>query len=393
MRTEQAAFAALVALAATPAVAETSPFYIGVTGTVSRDSNVFRTDAPESDTIYSAGIRAGFDQPIGRQRVFGDASVAENRFGRLSRLDNRSYGLSTGIDWATIDNTTGTLRYATNRGLADYGLANATLTTDKNILTTQQFVGSASHALPYKFSIAGNVEHRSVDYTADAYRSQVYSENVYGAGAHYLVNPDLDISLGARATRGRTPQYVVAPEVFEPDRLDRNDIDISAALSTAQTTLSARLSRTHTTHTLSIVPGFSGYTGAVDLTYRATAKLKLYAVASRDTGSGTTFLRFGLGGININTSQLSTQAQVSANYALSAKIEIASQAKFARGRTSSEFGSTTDRTQAYSLQASWDPLRSLRMSCNVAHESRRSTTVGLDESATVAACSAAFTLY
>lgn len=394
MRTERAAFLTLAALAAGPAGAETSPYYIGTSVSASHDSNVFRSaDAPASDTTVSAGVVGGFDQPIGRQRVYTSGSINANRHVHLGQLDDTSYTLTTGIDWATIQQLSGTLRYSTQHGLAAYGVANAPATTEKNILRTQQFSASASYPLLSEISFDTSFENRSVAYSAEAYRSLASEQDVIGASLRYLPGPSLGVAVGGRSTRGDTPNFAVAPGVFEPDRLHRSDIDLSATLSGARSSLTARVSFSHESHSQPAYPGFSGLTGAVDADYAPTAKLRVAAAASRDTGSATTFLRFGTtGGINVDANQISTQLRASINYAATPKISTAAQVRYNRGEVSNLLGTSQDRVQSYALQADWEPQRSLRFSCSVSREIRSSTTLGLDSRATVSGCTTIFTV-
>jgi hypothetical protein len=58
---------------------------------------------------------------LGRQRFYANGNVAANVYGQLSELDNTSYGLTAGWDWATVERLSGTVYASYNQGLADYG--------------------------------------------------------------------------------------------------------------------------------------------------------------------------------------------------------------------------------------------------------------------------------
>ena len=84
-----------------------APYYLGVSQGFTHESNVFRSPNGSSDTYSSTSLLGGFDQPIGRQRLFGTASVSANRYFKQSELDNTSYALNAGLDWETINKLSG----------------------------------------------------------------------------------------------------------------------------------------------------------------------------------------------------------------------------------------------------------------------------------------------
>ena len=390
MRTEGTALL-MALLGAGPAVAETSPYYIGGSISAAHDSNVFRSaDAPTGDTTLSAGVVGGFDQHIGRQRVYANGWINADRHVRLGQLDDTSYALTAGLDWSTVRQLSGTLHYATQRGLADYGVANVPATTEKNLLSTEQFGATASWPMLSDIALDASLDHQSVAYSAEAYRSLDFAQDVAGAAFRWRPGPLLGLSIGARGTRGTTPQFEVAPGVFEPDRQRRGDIDLSMTLAGTRSSFNARLSFSHQSHSQPSIPGFSGLTGAVDVDHALTARLRLAASASRDTGTATTFLRFGPStGIKVDTNQISTQWRASLNWAATSKISAGALARYNRGETSSLLGAAEDRIESYALQADWSPLATTKVSCSVSREIHDSTAAtGLRSRATVAGCSA-----
>ena len=390
MRTEGTALL-MALLGAGPAVAETSPYYIGGSISAAHDSNVFRSaDAPIGDTTLSAGVVGGFDQRIGRQRVYANGSINADRHVRLGRLDDTSYALAAGLDWSTVRQLSGTLHYATQRGLADYGVANVPATTEKNLLHTQQLGATVSWPMLSDIALDASLDHHSVRYSAEAYRSLAFTQDVAGAAFRWRPGPLLGLSVGARSTRGKTPQFEVAPGDFEPDRQRRGDIDLATTLAGPRSSFNARVSFTHESHSQPSNPGLSGLTGAVDVDYALTARLRLAASASRDTGTATTFLRFGTAtGINVDTNRISTQWRASLNWAATSKISAGVLARYNRGETSSLFGAADDRIESYALQGDWSPVATAKLSCSVSRELRDSTTgTGYRSRATVAGCAA-----
>ena len=106
MRPTLAALAACAACCAAWAD-EPDPYYIGASAGLTHDSNVFRAPNAVSDNHSSVGLLGGFDQKIGRQRVYANANVHYDKYQDQSQLDNTGYGVAAGWDWATIERLSG----------------------------------------------------------------------------------------------------------------------------------------------------------------------------------------------------------------------------------------------------------------------------------------------
>ena len=104
-----------LALACTAAMAQSSPYYIGVAQTLAHNSNLvaLRDNQPvpaglsKSDTVSSTALVAGIDQPFGRQRLTGTANLSSNRYSRNSEFNSSGYALRLGLDWQTIERLSG----------------------------------------------------------------------------------------------------------------------------------------------------------------------------------------------------------------------------------------------------------------------------------------------
>lgn len=394
MPLHRARLCACLALAAAMAAhAETSPYSLGASISVTHDSNVFRsTDQPVSDTTRSAGLVASLDQPIGRQRLFANATVSANRHVSLGRLDNTSYALTGGLQWESVQHLSGLLRYTANSGLANYGLANAPRTEERNVQHAQQWTATARWSLHSHLALEGSFEHRSLDYSAQAFAPLDYRQDVAGIGLQFGAAGPVLFSAGGRLTRGVTPNFHAVEGGFEADRLQRSDIDLAATYRAAKTAATLRISFSHESHSQESYPGFSGVTGALEVEFRPTPKLLLSAGASRDTGSATTFYRFGAnaGGLQVDTSRLTTSAHLAASFAITPKIRLGASARASRGSQSSDFGSTADQTTTFDLSAEFQMLRFLRLACDAAREIRSvpDGAIGARSHASVVGCSA-----
>ncbi len=389
------AAAAAALLAGAPAWAEESPYYIGGSLGATHDSNIFRRAAREADTITSEGIFGGVDQPLGRQRVFANANVNANQFKSNHQLNNTSYGLTSGLDWQTIEHLSGTVRYLTNQRLANYGDPNAPLTTEKNVERSQQLAATARYGISSAFALEGGAERRAVSFSL-AGDNRDFTQRVGHLGLRWGGTGILSVGVGVRSTRG---------DVDLGDKTSRRDVDLSVTWQpSGASVVSGRLSSTRETHSLANVSEFSGVTGSLSWTYKPTGRTQFAASLSRDTGSETTFTIFPSVLPNTppfitsaDTNRLTTVLQAVASYELTGKIGLNGNLRYSRN-TTAQTGllspNTTghDTLSAIGLSASYAATRSVSLGCNVGHDSRSTGVADSTYSANTIGCSVQVTL-
>ena len=131
------AAALFVMLAPLAGHAQTSPYYLGVSQTFGYDSNIFRLPdrtevqqpgggvtviEPESSGLISTTLLlAGMDQPIGRQRVYGNLSAGYSSYSNQSQLNSPTYALTAGVDWDTVNKLSGNAEFTSGLRLGSYG--------------------------------------------------------------------------------------------------------------------------------------------------------------------------------------------------------------------------------------------------------------------------------
>jgi hypothetical protein len=405
--------AALAAAASCHAWAdEPSPYYLGVSGAVTRNSNVFQqaNANAQGDTYYSAGLLAGIDQMIGRQHLYANGSIATNRYQDFKQLDNTSYDLAAGLDWATIEKLTGTLRYDVRQGLVNYADANlsATTLTIKDLQRTQQLSASARYGSVPGIAFDGGLTHRRVDFSAVEDRRD-YSQDVARLGVLWGKSDLLTLGVGGRWTEGDYPQAVIKaaiPEIpatattpfaprqdaeFGHDKSRRRDVDFTAKWSpSGVSVIDGRISLTRETHTQPTIPTFSGLTGAIGWKYKPAGRLSYTALLSRDTASENTFATLPVGSapVRVNNDRLTTVAAVSAIYELTAKTSLNAQYRHDSGSVFSVDGTSGhSSTDNIGLGVLYNPTRHVTLACNLSHESRSSV-----YKTNLATCSAQFVL-
>lgn len=390
--------AAVLVATASMASAETSPYYIGVSQAFSYDSNVFRLpDAQAQASSWgSTGVVAGFDQPYGRQRFYGSGSVQANYYNQLSDLNNTSYALNAGWDWATIERLSGTLTASFNQNLGNYGGTNDTLIQTKNIQNSSLAVATVNYGEVSLLLLEGGLGYSSVRYTAPQYAFRELDQAYGSIGVRKLFSGQLRLGTGITYTDG---EYTAVNQKFT-----RYDLYVNANWEiTGLSTLSGRLNYTDRNDTLAdgSETSSSGVTGWATWKYTPTGKLNFETFLSYDTLANGVFgdLGGGVPGYVGDSNRLTTTLRLTGNYAATAKIAMTANLAYymqdneepVPGTVSS---ASRDRVFNAGLGATWTPTRNWQVACNLNWYSRDSTgTLGRTPyDAYGASCSAQFAL-
>lgn len=402
---------ALATLASTAAWAdEPTPWYLGASETLTHDSNVYRLSNGPGDTYSSTGLLGGFDQSIGRQHFSATANVRYNKYREQTTLDNTSYNVNAGWDWATIENLSGNVNVQANQSLASQN-GNATIpTSGRNILKTEAVAASVRWGGMGLVSLQADYGHNRVHYSAPEYLTSQSSADSGSLGAYYNLGPTLKLGTAVRLTRTVYPYgFQTGPGVYESTSSNGRNLDLTADWRySTQTGVSARLSWTNQTGSGGNAQDFSGITGALSANYAPTAKLSFSASYNRDTGTNGSFFNIATAPGNTPTvgqyqnSQVSDSISLGATYAATAKINVNAGYNYrhskisnalASGNNSAGVGDYTDNIRTASLGASYAIARAWMLSCNLSHETRSATTTpSFAYSANLASCTATFTL-
>lgn len=393
---------------------EPSPWYLGASQSFTHDSNVYRSPARISDSYSSTGLQGGFDQPIGRQRVYGSANVNYNKYREQDTLDNTSYGLNAGWDWATIEKLSGSLNASANQSLASFNGNAGRPSNDRNLLRVEQVSASARYGGDSTLSLNGNYGHSRVDYSSDDFLSSDSSADTASIGLDYRVGPSLRLGTALRFSRTVSPHAVQVvgstdQRDFTSNTTNGRNLDLLADWRySVQTGVSARLSWTNQSN--SDIPGrdFSGLTGSLSGTYAPTGKLSFTASLSRDAGAyGSYFNVVSAPGAEpsvglIENSQTTDSVSLTGQYAATAKIAVNAGYQYRRAKIVSTSGTTnnnttnndsTDNYHSRSLGVSYAITRSVQLGCNLARETRSvSGQAAYAYSANTTSCSAQVTL-
>ncbi len=370
----------LVTLACTAVLGqERNPFYVGAGQAFTQESNLFRAAtegnaAPKvSDWHSMTSLLAGVDQPIGRQRLFGDAAVRHARYNDNIQLSHTGGNVVLGLDWSAADVLSGRLSASADRSLARYApdLGPGGFTA-LNMQNTQEFLFRGQYGFESLLAVEAGFVRRRLDFSAPGpeFAANEFEQDAVSLGLKYRPTGPLSIGIAVRRTEG---QYHSALNNAGPDDFERDDVDLTALwIATGQSTLTARLSRTKETHQLVTSRNLSTTTGALGWTYKPTGKLELGIDLIRDTGAEAAF--GAAGAPAADASLLSTTVQLRAQYEVTAKIQVlASVRQQRRELVAAQGNSGSDETLEPKLGVNWSPLRSVLVGCSFGREKRDST--------------------
>ena len=376
---------------------EPSPYYLGVTQGFTHDTNIYGSSTNQiADTYSSTGLRAGLDQIIGRQRLYANANVRYNKYRGESALDNTSYGVAAGWDWATINDLAGTFGATANQHLANLdttaGVQNAT--GEKNLLKTDQVNASVLWGGPRALNLQAAYAHSRVSYSALSYIGLESSADSGSVGFNYRVGPELRLGAAVRYVRTDSPNGyavpIVAPattQTYEPNTANNRNFDLTADWRpTALTGIDARLSSTRLTNSNANLSAldFSGLTGRIGARYAVTGKTTLTASVSRDVGTNASFFNNPVAaptgspqtsGTNLtHNSQTTDTFALGAKYAATAKISVDLDGSYRRAKivydANSALTDANDDIRNIGLGVDYAIARNWSLGCKFDHASR-----------------------
>jgi hypothetical protein len=396
-----------LALGCAPAGAETSPWSVGVSQALSHDSNLYRVDtsAPlgqlsRSDTVYNTSLFAGLDQPIGRQRLYGQAKLGYSRYSHNDYLNDTLYTLSSGLDWSTLERVSGQLGVAVSRNQRQFNQQSdaSAVEVRKNNENVTQVDSALRVGVVTPLTLEATLGWRRVRYSAPEYDSSAYRQSRGSLGLRYRpAVATWGVAVSLADIRYDTPA-TQASGGLAAEQVRRTSVDLTMQWPlTGASSLYARLSPTRAVYEQFTQRDYAGWTGALRWNWRPTGKLQFETRWLHEISQDSNFETFG-GPSVVGTSQVgrtTTEWQLSGGYELTAKFTlnvmlVSTHRSLDRVASVADLALVTatgkDDTHTLSLGARWTPVRSVQLSCNLAREQRaargdltqdyRSTTVG-----------------
>ena len=408
--------AALAALVLAPAAqAQNQPYYLGLSQTLSHESNLYRIGDSQvlpaglsrADLVSSTALFAGVDQTFGRQRVYGSAALRANRFQDNTGLNNESYTLNAALDWATVERLSGTLSLAASQNLTQFNELNTlgAVQTQRNIERNQQLDAKVRLGVVTRYTAEATLGLRQRRFSALSYARSEFDQHSGSIGLRYRPSNLLQLGVAARLTQADYPRFRnLGGGVYESDRLQRTDIDFTGFWQpSGNSTLNARISPTRSRYDRNVDADFSGITGSANWVWQATGKVKLSSLLSHDTGQSYDAINQGILGVGtVDYSRSTTALKLQADYEFSAKIGLTASLTQARrllarnfnlnGTGVAERGADTGSTLG--LGAKWSPTRAIQVGCDLSAEQRSSNNQALatTQSANTFGCYGQFVL-
>lgn len=389
----------LLGLTATYALAEYQPLSLSVSENYQHDSNVFRqpdNGFVSADWISNTGLGLKMDKPYGRQEYLVNVSAGHNQYRRNAQLNNNYYDANLGLNSEIGSNLRASLTADSAQSIASFNNG-TTFSTQKNPLHTNSLGLQLQYGLYGRMSVYGGVNYSKQKYDISSLTypdSRLTTSNI---GLQYMPSGAMSLGLGLR--RGTGANSYSGGSSGTNDNIRRNDIDLTANWQlTGLSTVNARLSTTHESHSDIGLADFKGLTWSVGWNYTPTGKLTLNTYLQRDTGngnapdlyrgSGQESLKFGnvIATGSIATNQLTNQVtntigtnlswQVTAKVALSGNLSFG---QYKNNLTATNSGdlvnagivnandprSSSSHYTALGLSGTYNPLRKLSLSCGV----------------------------
>ena len=369
------------------AQAETSPYFVGARQTLTRDSNVDRTEVATSDTISSTGIFAGIDQTFGRQHLSGEIDANVNRYNKVKRLNNTDGTADLRLDWATIGLISGEAELKHTQGLYRYDLSVTATVPEKVIVKNSTARLQARLGVVTDWTFEGGVEDNRRNYSVDMLSNNNLDQRSYNVGVRYRPSTLWNIGLSTRRTNGKYPDARNALGDPADNEFRRNDVNLSASWSpTGNSTLSGRIGHSRLNYSVADARDTSLLTGTLSYHWRAGGRLSIDTSLVRDSDAGQSSTDVPAFGELINYVSADTRVAntllVRAQYELTSKILLSFEAREMRRNLDNALTSTllgnsvttlrqaSDNTRGLGLSVSYDLLRSVRLSCSVNHAKR-----------------------
>jgi hypothetical protein len=373
--------ASIALFAATGALAETSPWYVGAAQGFTHTSNVRLVpdgQAAQSSTISVTTLLAGLDQPIGRQRLSGGLTLRHLGYSGASDLNNNSYDLNLGLDWATVERVSGRISAQAGRRLEQLATLdqNANLVGLKNLQDTRSLNAVARLGVVTTATLEASLGWREQKLSLAGLSNQEFHSTSASVGGRYRFSGSLTAGAALRHSEYTYPNY----SPTESDRVTRNDLDLTATwVASGASSLSGRISLGRSRHSVGNQPGFSGLTGQLGWLWKPTGKIKLDSSLQRDTGveSGVRYEDRNLATVSlVDDSRLTTSLATRASYEVTGKINATASLRLARRDLTRNSVAVSDNSQGLALGLTWAPTRSVQVGCDIGRDRRKSSNAG-----------------
>jgi hypothetical protein len=362
----------LFAALASTAQAETDPYYLGASLARGHDSNVFRLPEsanPKSDSYTTASLLAGFDQPISRQRFYGDLAIQRQRFDELDNLDNTGHKANAGWDWETIGNYSGTIKLSSEKSLASYSSLFGQTLEGLNLKRERIFDAQAQRGTARNdLQAFGAFNYRNTDYSSDLFRFRDNKRNALRLGARWH-RSDL-LTLGAAWVEARGKYQSVGIDYRSHAIELTGDWKPSSA-----STIDARVGYEQRKYDSGALQrNFSGVTGLLRWQWEPTGKLSFTTSLVRDSDDSERFVDTPAADLTVAGSRVTDSLILEGLWKATSKVSLNANLRYSDRSLVNPVGIQTirggDKTRLASLGATWAVTNNVSLGCSVGRQTR-----------------------
>jgi hypothetical protein len=362
-----------------------SPWYLGASLARGHDSNVFRLPeylGPRGDSYTTTGLLGGLNQRIGRQRLYADAAVRRQNFQDLSELDNTGYGVNAGLDWETIEQFSGGLKFGAEKSLASYGTPFITDPTvvqrERNLLTERTFELSAQHGtMANRLQPFAVINARHTEYSASAFQFRNNNRQALRAGVRWRPSDRLMLGVALDEARGKYPNSFLPGGGIGADKYTSHGIDLLGdwTLSGASA-INGRIGYERRSYDNGSRPDFNGFNGLVRWRWQPTGKLTFATSLVRDADDTERFIPSAGTDLTAAGSRVTNTLLLEGTWNATAKVSLNASYRYSDrklvnpGANPALNRSGSDKTRFAGLGVNWAATNNLSLGCNAGRQSR-----------------------
>ena len=384
---------------------EPLPLFLTTSLTLEHDSNFSRTPQATSETIRSLGLAAGLNKAHGRQNYLLYGQLTQNKYNRYGDLlDNDGKNLNAAFDTEIASNWKAGLGYRYNENLnAIQDNSNAlNQRVVRNMRRYRDVNGELRYGVSGRFAVVASVDQNTLTYSAQP--GQNADQQSHGIRVQYNPSDLLSFGLGPRWVETEYPNRTTNRKVR-----DRNlDFTTNWRVS-GISVLTGRLTWGKTRNS-DVQEASDAFTGAVGWVYTPRGPLTYSVNWSRATDTdrlqesqyviagGQLFETLG----SVVDDRITNTLALGARYKASAKISLGAgyrHVSYDNSRVGSNAVLRTSTTrssdsnyQALSLDASYQPMRSLELGCNWQRYKQTPDLFRIEYKGHATSCSANFTI-
>jgi hypothetical protein len=361
------------------------PYYVGVSQTVTADTNIFRLDKAgpvKRDLISSTALEAGLDQPLGRGRFVADIRLNTNRYKNNDQLNYSGGEGNLRLDWESINRVSGDIVLYRRQSL--YNPPNGSISNERDVVSDMGTNIRARLGLVTVWSLDGGVAYNQTRHSNSQQTAQELNQTSGNVGVSFRPNDLWSVRLGLRETSAKYPQAIlVANNNYLSDNIKRHDIDLSGNWNpSGASKLDARVSVTRENHSQQGYRNGNLLTGLVGHNWLITGKTSLRTELARDTSVGAGDRNLGLLGQPNGNATVRNSISFNGKWEATAKVSVDGGYSYGRRKlenvalTNNNTGvlsktvSAQDTTNTLSIGATYRPNNTVQLGCKLTNEKR-----------------------